>query len=379
MAVSIRIAGVLIYHFVAFEIYGGSADGVVYFRHGIRVLDLFNEVNFDIFFNPLYYRGTSFLGTNFMSYYAAIFITLCGESFRGTFLLANFVGFTGLLLIIKTFMIRYPSMQWKKLSVTLLVLPSLWFWAASISKEIVVLLGLGLVIYNFFTKSQNRFASILGTAAGLAIITSVRPQILLVVLVAMILPELLGKGRILSLRNMAILILAIVGFSISMSFLGLQSTSVEAFEDKLIEDRRYNAYGGSVIAEEEPLTLSQAHIALINFLFRPFPWEVSSFTNLISAVEILFIYYLIYTNFSAFKKSLLNIRKDKLLMMSLVFIILYSVAGGLTAVNLGLIARVRIFVYPFLFILIYSQQKDYRLLARIKAISQRKEKESIIG
>ena len=48
------------------------------------------------------------------------------------------------------------------------------------------------------------------------------------------------------------------------------------------------------------------------------------------------------------------IRKDRLIAFCFIFIGLFAVGAGLALVNLGLIARQRIILYPFMFMIIYA-------------------------
>jgi hypothetical protein len=93
-------------------------------------------------------------------------------------------------------------------------------------------------------------------------------------------------------------------------------------------------------------------MAMINVLTRPWPWEARNATSLLAALELLMFWGILWYRRKNLKRALANWRSDPLLRIAVPFIVIYSVSLGLLVVNLGIIARQRVFLFPFLFLFI---------------------------
>jgi len=72
---------------------------------------------------------------------------------------------------------------------------------------------------------------------------------------------------------------------------------------------------------------------------------------MLSALEVAALWILIVTHRREVVYSLARWRHDRLLRFAIPFMLYYSVAAGMTMWNLGIIARQRILLFPFLFLL----------------------------
>ncbi len=356
--VGLRIIGVLAYSTVVFTIYNATADPVIYFRWGVRFAEYFKSLDFSPIFDSTYWRGAGdarFVGTNFVGYPAALAVVLVGQSFRGTWLIFSLLSFAGLLLFARAFGRAYGRVEYENYLKMLLFFPALWFWTASISKDTWVFFGVGLFLSGMITKKRQQNFLLMGF--GLLWVFLVRPQV-----AAMLAFSVAGAYGLLSLRkfnfqNVMVLILGAVGAAYALSVLGIGAGVTDAAEFATSQ-RTYSSYGGSEIQlASGPLGFIQAPI---NILLRPFPWEVSGFLQVITFAELYFIWFLVIKNWKSFMRALKSIRRDRLVAFSVVFILLFSLGAGLALSNLGLIARQRIILYPFMFILIYAYS-DKRL------------------
>ena len=97
--------------------------------------------------------------------------------------------------------------------------------------------------------------------------------------------------------------------------------------------------------------MHNAPMALVNILFRPFPWEARNIQLAISSAEIWGFWALAWWRRRQIVASIKNWRVSKLVRVAIPFIIIYSVLLGLLIANMGIIARQRIFLFPFLFLL----------------------------
>ncbi|MBO3698360.1 hypothetical protein [Roseivirga sp. E12] len=347
-AVVIRFFGVLAYAFVAFGIYRGGADPVIYFRWGQKFASYFRDFDMSPLFDPTTWRGPAFTGTNFVGYPAALMILLVGESFRGTWLLYSSLCLIGLFYFAKVFYRAYGGIEYKKYLYILLIYPSLWFWTANVSKDTWMFLGVAVFITGIV--SNNGKQSIWAMTFGLFWCYLVRPQVAAMLAFALAGAYFLGSFKKFNLQNIFILVVASIGALYFLSVVGVTDiTEVTNFAE---DQRRKSSYGGSEITVSEgPLGFVQAPI---NILLRPFPWEVTSLLQVISFLDIYIIWFLVIKNWKAVKRAAFSIRRDRLMAFSFVFIGLFAVGAGLALVNIGLIARQRIILYPFMFMIIYA-------------------------
>ncbi|HEY9117568.1 MAG TPA: hypothetical protein VIN11_07065, partial [Roseivirga sp.] len=329
-AIIIRILGVLAYAFVALTIYKGSADPVVYFRWGKTFADYFKQFDFSPLFDPEKWRGPAFTGTNFVGYPAALMILIIGESYRGTWLLYSSLCIVGYFWIAKVFYRAYGGIDYKRLLLLLLFSPSLWFWTANISKDTWMIFGVSLFLTGMV--SQNRKPSIYIMALGLLWCFLVRPQLAAILAFALAGSYFLGTLKKLTFKNVFVLIVSVIGAFYFLSVIGVED--VTEITDFAQETQRKSSYGGSEISlSAGPLKFIQAPI---NILFRPFPWEVDGVLQIFSFIDIYFIWFLAIRNWNSVKRSVMMVRKDRLIAFSFIFIVLFSVGAGLALVNLGL-------------------------------------------
>lgn len=372
----VRIIAVIAYAFVSFAIYGGGADPVVYFRWGKTFADYFRQFDLSPFFNSSIWRGPAFTGTNFVGYPSALMILLVGESYRGTWLLYSALCVIGLFYFAKVFYRAYGSVEYKSYLWIILFYPSLWFWTANVSKDTWMIFGVGLFLTGMV--SQNRKQSVYVMIFGLFWCYLVRPQLAAILAFALAGSYFLGTLKKLTFKNVFIMVIAVAGAFYFLSVVGVED--VTEVTDFAQETQRKSSYGGSEISiSQGPLKFVQAPV---NILLRPFPWEVGGVLQIISFLDIYFIWYLAFRNWKAVKRSFKMIRKDRLIAFSFIFIALFAMGAGLALVNLGLIARQRIILYPFMFMIIYAysdkrvaflrkkkreeQEKRYRELAELQ-------------
>jgi hypothetical protein len=142
--------------------------------------------------------------------------------------------------------------------------------------------------------------------------------------------------------------------SIAVVMTGLRTTGMETFDlegmEEYVGGEGGRDIGGGSSIEAPELGLAGVPMALINVLFRPFPWEAGSIVVLMSSLELVFLWGLVLIRRKRILQSLRGWRSSRFLCLSAAFILLYSISFGMMVSNLGIIARQRIFVFPFLFV-----------------------------
>jgi hypothetical protein len=108
--------------------------------------------------------------------------------------------------------------------------------------------------------------------------------------------------------------------------------------------------GGSRI--ERPTGVFAVPMAFINVLARPFPWEARNPMSLLSALEMTVLWIYAFRNRKRLADALRRWRTDRLIRVALMLALVLTLAYGLNYGNLGIIARQRVVILPFLFIVL---------------------------
>ena len=329
-----------------------AADARVYFWWGERYAEYFSRLDFSPLFDPLLWRGSSWIGTNFMGYPAGFIISLIGPSWIGTFFAFGLLSFGGLVAYALAYRRSFPGVPYGAYWAWIFLLPSLWFWPSSLGKESIMLLGLGVATLGVAGKKGQPSWLLMG--AGLALVFCIRPQVVAVFLFAVTLAYWLhfntwSPGKV--LQGAAILVVGLAGIWFTMAATLGGEVDLQSIEGYVDTNAVRNDSGGSSI---EGVGASPAGIpmAVVNVLFRPFIWEAHNVTSLISALEVLLIWGLIWFRRRELRAALKVWRRDRMLRFAVPFLLLYVVALGMNLSNLGLVARQRVLVFPVLFLIV---------------------------
>ena len=104
-------------------------------------------------------------------------------------------------------------------------------------------------------------------------------------------------------------------------------------------------------------------MAVVNVLFRPFPWEADNAMMLLSSAEIAGLWLLLWWRRRNVMAALRQWHSSRFVALTLAFIMFYTVALGMMLSNLAIIARQRIFLFPFLFLLMEAVPAAARVRA----------------
>ena len=279
-------------------------------------------------------------------------MSVLGPSWMGTFFAFGLLSFGGLVAYALAYRRSFPNVPYVAYWAWVFLLPSLWFWPSSIGKEAIMIVGLGVATLGFAGKKGRTNWSLM--VAGLALVFCIRPQVVAVFLLAVTLSYWLhfktwSPGKVLQGTVMLAVGLAGIWFTMAATLEGeVDLESVEAYVDT---NASLNDSGGSSI-EGVGTNPSAAPMAVVNVLFRPFLWEAHNLASLISALEVLLIWGLIWFRRREFRAALRVWRRDRMLRFAVPFVLLYVVALGMNLSNLGLLARQRVLVFPMLFLIV---------------------------
>lgn len=348
----------LIYAAIALRFVGAvgresiAADANTYLRWGWRYAEHFMRFDFSPLFDPMLWRGSTWLGTNFVGYPVGFVMSLIGPSRMGTFYAFALLGFAGIFCFALAFKRAFPQIPYRPYWMWVFLLPSLWFWPSSVGKEAIMIFGLGLATLGFVGKHGKMNWLVLGL--GLAVTFMIRPQVTAVFVFAIALSAWLDfqtwtPRKV--IQGVGVIAIGLLGMWFAMATTLEGDVDLESVQAYIDENASRNQGGGSSI---EGVGSNPANIplAMTNVLFRPFPWEAHNAAALLSALEVLLMWGIVFIRRHRFRAVIKHWRKDRVLRFALPFALLYVIALGMNLSNLGLMSRQRVLVFPFIFLVV---------------------------
>jgi hypothetical protein len=255
----------------------------------------------------------------------------------------------------------WPERNRKQLGFALMFLPSILYWTSPISKETMVVLGSGILVFgiSYVFDGTHMISGTLGVLAGAALVFVVRPNITLLLLFSAAVALVVPWSRLMTRRPppparvaiLALIVLALVPVLAANRQLlhlhpgqGFVQGSLSAIQNE------NNIGGNSSFATSTPTSIFGVPWAVISVLFRPFPWEIRNPLMAVTSAESIFVFVWLARIVLRWIKGSIRPLIDGLGAMSITLIIafcfIYSSLG-----NFGLLVRERVTMLPFLLIL----------------------------
>jgi hypothetical protein len=330
------------------ELFLGGGDAQAYHIFGSQIAQEFRHF---IFGGPAFQQHIPrFSGTAFMRLITAVIYTVTGSTQLGGYVIFSFLSFWGLYFFYRAYRVAIPDGLHKRYALLVFFLPSMIFWPSSIGKEAWMSFTLGLTCYGaarIITRMRNgyllMFLGMLGSGM-------VRPHVTAMIGVgigaAFILrrstPGAGGTGR----KVMSLLVLAVAAgilFNQMQSFFGLEEgLNVQTVLD---ETTRRSTQGGSAYEPVRATSPADIPWALVTVLFRPFLFEASGATGLITAAEGTVLLSLFAWNLPRLVRLPATIVKYPYVGLAVVFTIIFVFAFSAVG-NFGLLARQRTQLFP---------------------------------
>jgi hypothetical protein len=337
---------------------GGGVDAWIYDNWAANFAEYFRAFDFSPFYVESMWRNGQLFYTNFVAYPAAFFMIFTFDNEFGIYLLFSAVCFAGLVLLFKSFRKNYPFLDQKNILFWILMFPALWFWTSTIGKDAFMFLGMGVVCLGITNKKLNYIYIMI----GLAILYAFRPPTAYVAVLA------LGSFFILNLKDSWLLrIFKISAGLVIIIFLanylsdqwGVEEFSNEELTELQSGTLRNNEYGTGVL-DEKSGGIGSIPQGIVDVLARPFLWEIRNILTFASAIEINAVLFLLFWK----RKSVVRFVKDslthRLSTFTLAFVFIYVVTVGLFENNIGLIARHRSIIFPFLFLMAFAYDDNVK-------------------
>ncbi|MDH5598816.1 MAG: hypothetical protein OEY34_06820, partial [Cyclobacteriaceae bacterium] len=318
-ALLIKLVGAIAVGLV-YQFYYGGGDTFIYHTHGsVHIWNAFMDnpmVGLKMIFGENNYTGGVWSYATKIWYYrddasffivriAAIFDIFTLGTYSSTALLFAVLSFSGVWALFKVFYEKYPEYV-KYLAISILFIPTVFFWGSGILKDSVTLGMLGWIVFSFhkiLLSDKNKFRYVFLIVPAVVSIFIIKKYILLSLLPAII---LWVYANYVSRINNKVIKLAIAPVFIVIA-LGLgYYTVLKVGEDdprykleKLAKTARTTAYdirygwgkdagSGYSLGELDGTFGSMVRLmpqAVNVSLFRPYLWEVNNSLMLLSAIE----------------------------------------------------------------------------------------------
>jgi hypothetical protein len=304
------------------------------------------------------------------------------KSYFASAVLTASITYTGLWKLYKIFLQEFPSLK-RELAIAVLFIPSCVFWGSGLMKDSFTLSATGWfthAFYHFFIKKEWKIIFVGEIFISAFIILFIKPYIFFALLPGCILwlsNQQISKIKNSTLRFFSAPFLLLIGASLAYFSLTQMGDSLGIYKvDKVLDhavvvqqDMKAEYYGGKSFDignfdASASGVLSKAPIAIFSGIFRPAIWDVKNVVMLASSLEN--SYLLILTIFLILRLKVVGffvlIRKNPLLLFSMLFSLFFAFSVGLTVANFGSLVRLRIPELPFfvasLFIMRHLYEKQ---------------------
>lgn len=353
LAFTLKLISSVIRYWTVVDVYAGAADAVAYVEEGTRVAQYFRVFDLSLF-DWYQFRGE---GTTRMVYITGVLFSMLPTSLPGATIFFATLAFCGSGFFYRALRVASPDSSPNVFRLLIFFLPSILFWPSSLGKDAWVFFCSGLVAWGWVVFARKR--QILGlavVAVALILIYLVRPHIAAFLAIALA-AGFLAYGTT-NIRNPVIwmmggaIIVALAIFAVraGQEFLQLQDFSLEAVEELYAEQQLDTTAGGSQYQAVSVFTPSGAVIGLLTSLARPFPWEAHNFQTLLASLETVVWLVFCFVQRRVFLGKMRSLRTDPVAAMALTYSVIILLA--LTSIgNFGIIARQRVMMLPFLWML----------------------------
>jgi hypothetical protein len=352
----LALAAKLIGTFVRYAVVEtGGGDAIGYDLAGSALADVFRAREWD---SPVLDDFLPQLtGTPFIRLVIGLVYTVTGPTILGGFVFFSWLGFLGQVLFISAFRLAIPTGHVRRYAVLVLFLPSLLFWPSSIGKESWMLLCLGACAYGAARLLTNRRGGIPILAAALLGTAMVRPHITLIIFAALFTAYLIRRPTSPTALHRAgkvvgILALVVGGLFIAgavQNFFGLEGLDAEAVDLVLDETGRRSTQGGSEFDNIRATSPARYPSAVVQVLFRPFPFEANSAQAIVASIEGLVLLGLFVASLPRLARLPLVAVRQPYVTFAIAFAALFVLAFSAIG-NFGILVRQRTQVYPFVLV-----------------------------
>lgn len=354
-----KLVGATFRYLLLFSLYEGGGDSVEYHRVGTLVADVWRSFTVPAIDTvPI----TGSFGTKFIAWVTGLLYSPFKQSPIGGFWVFASIAFIGQVFLYLAFRNSTDRPAWRRYAIVVFFWPTLLYWPSSIGKEAIIILFLGLGAWGAAQLYRRfKFVWLLPVAGAAAVIGLVRIHVAALLVGSVLLGAVLARGPrgiAAGLRRFLMVALGVAAmiplvWGVAEEFgVALQGPiSIEDLEPAFTDIETRTEDGGSAV-DAGPIT-SPADIpaGILKVVFRPLPTEISNIQTAAAAFEgVLLLGFILWRSPAIVRNAGRAIRTPYML-MSLVYTSGFVFAWSAIS-NLGIIARQRSLVMPFVLALI---------------------------
>ncbi len=348
----LRLAFALVDIWIAFTVYGGTADAMGYMRSGAIIAQHIWRLEFNQVVPYLQW------GTDFLEFFTGIIYTIIGPTRIGGYFVYAFLAFIGSYFFYRSFRIAFPQGNERLYAILIFFFPSILLWSNGIGKDSLIFLCISLFIYGSALLTRNQLQGLFPLVLGFLGVMWIRPHIATLLAIALLLSFLVrgrGKGAIRPTTFfVGFLVAGVLAWFLLprlMDFLGLAGLSAEELLSLFQAQQGVSFRGGAAFQAMDISNPLAFPMTLITILFRPFPWEAHNFQAVVQSLEGLIFIGLVLWRIKSLSRAVASSISNAYLRFILVYIIAFTIAF-ISVQNFGIIVRQRTMLLPFFFMLI---------------------------
>ncbi len=348
----LKLGFAMLRNWTAFVLYGGSADASSYDYQGRIIAQQIWHLDFSAVASRLKW------GTSFVEFFTGAIYSVTGPSIYAGYLVYAFLAFLGSYYFYRAFRLAFPDGNKWLYIFLIFFFPSVLYWPNGIGKDALIFLCLGLFAYGGARLTQGRLQGLLPIVLGLLGTLYIRPHIAVILALSFVMAFFLpGLGkRPVRIATFIIVLVAVVGLAWLVlpriaAYIGIEELSPQALLDRFQFQAGQTSQGGSAfqaIDIKNPLTYPWV---LVTLLFRPFPWEAHNALALIQSLEGILVFGLVVWRIGSLGKAIASSIANAYTRFILIYAVAFTIAFAVVA-NFGIIARERMMLLPFFFMLI---------------------------
>jgi len=337
---------------------GLLADAILYDRYGAGIAQVIQQGGWPEF--------TRMWGTEFIRLLVGIVYFVTGRTFYGISILWAWFGLLGILFFYKAFKTAFPTAN-RRHYMLIFFYPSMLLWTSSLGKDALVVFCLGMATLGAARAlRQIDFMGLLWLGLGMSGLLMIRPHIAAVFAVALGVGFLLRPIRAGKMTAVIRVVGAVFFIAVSVfvlrtasGFIGVDVLSTEEVFGFIDITRERTTTGGSAFQQVNPRSPAALLAGIPTVLFRPFPWEAHRTYALFSALEGTAILVLTLVRWRSLRAAIADSRRNGFLMLIVVYVLLFTFFFSAIG-NFGIIARQRVQLLPFLFMLLFYKRSPER-------------------
>ncbi|MDH4306674.1 MAG: hypothetical protein OEX04_04270 [Acidimicrobiia bacterium] len=358
-----KMLGSLARHWILFAQYGGIGDAVGYHNRGLEMADVWRTGAV-----PPIPEGLTSLGTRFTGWVTGLVYVPYKPSLLGGFFLFGALALFGQFLFYAAYRRWAPQRTWFRYLALILFWPTMVYWPSSIGKEAFLTLFIGLAAYGVSRLFKDYgFGWLIVFATGAGVVFVVREHVTALLVLSFLGTSLVMRtqpgttGRRILLIGVLVAAMVPVAQGLTERF-GVQfqdSVSAEDFDGIRADLERSTGQGGSAVTGGVITGPLDIPAGILKVLYRPLPNEATNSQMLIASFEGTALVLLTLWTSPRWLPMALKARAHPYLLFSIVYSFGFVIAWS-WILNLGILARQRSLVVPFVLVLFAYGWMDRR-------------------